>query len=443
MIQSTLSPDDSREIPCLAGKHLAGKHLTVSVPGSKSITNRALLLATMADGVSTLRGALFSDDSRSFLKCIQDLGFDARADEEKKTITVNGLGGRPPVNTASVYVGSAGTAARFLTAYLGACEGVWRLDASPQMRRRPMSPLLESLQRLGCEVACKETPGFFPFTLRSRGFQSDRIRVNIEDSSQFLSALLISACLSGSAMEIETTGTHGMAYIDMTCRMMKQFGVHTAVSRMPETVFTVPAGQSYHALDYQIEPDLSAACYFYAMAALLGISVTVRHVTPSSMQGDLCFLDVLAQAGCACRETPEGICVTGPADGRLKGTTVDMSSFSDQAITLAAIAPFADGPTVITGIGHIRFQESDRIRAIVTQLSQMGIRCKESTDSITIYPGHPVPSAVDTYEDHRMAMGFSLIGLRVPGIRIRNPQCCGKTFENYFDVLDTCVAKCL
>lgn len=420
MRQPALSPDDSREIPCLAGKRLAGKHLTVSVPGSKSITNRALLLAVMADGVSTLRGALFSDDSRSFLKCIQDLGFDARADEAQKIITVTGLGGRPPVDAASVYVGSAGTAARFLTAYLGACEGLWQMDASPQMRRRPMAPLLESLQRLGCEVICGETPGFFPFTLRSHGFQSHRIRVHIEDSSQFLSALLISACLSGHTLHIETAGTHGMAYIDMTCRMMEQFGVHTDISRSPETVFTVPAGQSYRALDYQIEPDLSAACYFYAMAAILGIPVTVRHVTPASMQGDLRFLDVLVQAGCTSRETPEGICVTGPADGHLRGVSVDMSSFSDQAITLAAIAPFADSPTVISGIGHIRFQESDRIRAIVTQLSRMGIRCEEGQDRITIYPGQPRPVAVDTYEDHRMAMGFSLTGLRVPGIRIRD-----------------------
>ena len=443
MKQTALSPDDSRKIPCLAGKDLTGRHLTVTVPGSKSITNRALLLATLADGVSTLRGALFSDDSRSFLKCIQDLGFAAYADEETKCITVTGLGGRPPVDTASVYVGSAGTAARFLTAYLGACEGVWHLDASPQMRRRPMAPLLDSLQRLGCEVSCGDKPGFFPFTLRSRGFQSGRISVNIADSSQFLSALLISACLSGHTMEIETKGTHGMAYIDMTCRMMEQFGIHTEITRTPETVFTVPAGQACRALDYQIEPDLSAACYFYAMAAVLGISVTVRHVSSSSMQGDLRFLDVLVRMGCIRRETPEGICITGPAGGRLKGVSVDMSSFSDQAITLAAIAPFADSPTVITGIGHIRFQESDRIRAIVTQLSGMGIRCEESRDSITVYPGTPSAHAVDTYEDHRMAMGFSLTGLRVPGIRIRNPQCCGKTFENYFDVLDACVAECL
>lgn len=433
----------AKEISCLAGTSLAGRHITVSVPGSKSITNRALLLATLAKGTSVLRGALFSDDSRHFLKCIQDLGFATIVDENKAEVTVTGLGGAVPAPEASIYVGSAGTAARFLTAYLGITPGTWHLDASEQMRRRPMEPLISALKTLGCEVTCHEQTDCFPFTLNANGFSTDKVSVDIANSSQFLSALLIASCLSEKDMNIEVLGTHGMAYINMTTKMMEQFGVHTLMEKEEEnTVYKTPAGQCYKALDYQIEPDLSAACYFYAMAAILGMSVTVKHVNQGSMQGDIQFLQLLTQMGCTLSENAEGLCITGPVGRKLKGITADMSSFSDQAITLAAIAPFADSPTTITGIGHIRFQESDRLAAIVTELGKMGIKCDATKDSVTIYPGTPTACAVDTYEDHRMAMGFSLIGLRVPGMVINNPGCCRKTFENYFEVLDEFIKEC-
>lgn len=445
MTSNSTSGLEAREIPCV-GACNSDKHILVSVPGSKSITNRALLLATLAEGTSTLRGCLFSDDSRHFLKCIQTLGFETKVNEEKAEITVIGLGGSIPTKEASIYVGSAGTAARFLTAYLGITPGTWHLDASEQMRRRPMEPLIRALETLGCEITCLEKPDCFPFILNSKGFGAHSVSVDIGNSSQFLSALLIASCLSGKDMDIEVLGTHGMAYIDMTTKMMEQFGVHTckqnAGNDSENTTYTTPTGQKYKALDYQIEPDISAACYFYGAAALLGISVTVNHVDLDSMQGDIQFLDLLVKMGCALTIGPNGLCITGPTDRKLKGIHIDMSSFSDQAITLAAMAPFADSPTTITGIGHIRLQESDRLHAIVTELGKMGIRCEETEDNVTIYPGTPVPCAVDTYEDHRMAMGFSLIGLRVPGIVINNPDCCRKTFENYFEVLDKFVKEC-
>ncbi len=433
---------NTRKIPCISGK-VNPKTITVSVPGSKSITNRALLLATLAQGTSTLKGCLFSDDSRHFLKCIQALGFDTNVDENNAEITVTGHGGSIPVSEASIYVGSAGTAARFLTAYLGITPGTWHLDASEQMRRRPMGPLLRALESLGCEISCHEKADCFPFTLNSKGFGKDTVSVDIGSSSQFLSALLIAANLSEKDMNIEVLGTHGMAYIDMTTTMMEQFGVLTSKTAGfdENTLYKVASGQTYHALDYQIEPDLSAACYFYAAAALLGNSVIVEHVTDKSMQGDLRFLDLLVQMGCRLTDTPKGLCITGPKDGKLKGIAADLSAFSDQAITLAALAPFADSPTTITGIGHIRLQESDRLHAIVTELGKMGIRCDETENSVTIYPGTPTPCTVDTYEDHRMAMGFSLIGLRVPGIVINDPECCRKTFENYFEVLDDFISR--
>lgn len=419
------------------GVAAAAGPLTVSVPGSKSITNRALLLATLADGVSCLRGALFSDDSRNFLKCVQDLGFVTRVDEENRMIEVKGLGGAVPVAEAEQYVGSAGTAARFLTAYLGLSRGVYHMDASEQMRRRPMAPLLDSLRELGCEVIYEGKEGHFPFTLRGHGFRKNRISINIDNSSQFLSALLIASCLSERDFTIRAEGVHGMAYIELTRRMMEQFGVR--VERNAEGDFLTRAGQRYRALDYRVEPDVSAACYFYAMSPLLNIPVLVEHVHFDSMQGDVEFVRILEKMGCSASDTPDGILVEPPRDGVFHGITVDMGACSDQAITLAAIAPCADGPTTITGIGHIRHQESDRISAIAAELTRMGIRCEEGADSIVIYPGIPRPAVVETYDDHRMAMGFALAGLRSEGIVIGNPACCRKTFEDYFEVLDRAV----
>lgn len=418
--------------------------LTVRVPGSKSITNRALLLATLAEGTSVLRGVLFSDDSRHFLKCVQDLGFETVVNETDKTISVTGRGGAVPRSEASLYVGSAGTAARFLTAYLGISQGIYHMDASQQMRRRPMAPLLDSLKELGCEILYEENlprEGYFPFVLKSHGFGSDAITVDIEHSSQFLSALLISSCLAGKDFTVRVQGSHGMAYIEMTRRMMEQFGV-CAKQTDPRT-FRIAAGQQYQALDYRIEPDVSAACYFYALAPLLGVPVLVEHVHFDSLQGDVAFLKILERMGCALEEKEQGITVLPPADNTFHGVTADMSACSDQAITLAAIAPFADSPTTITGIGHIRFQESDRIQAIVTELGRMGIRCEEdaASGSITVYPGTPKSCVVNTYDDHRMAMGFALIGLRVPGVAVHDPGCCRKTFENYFEVLEEALGR--
>lgn len=468
-----MSDNTTYQVPCIYEEMKKGAlhaPLTVSVPGSKSITNRALLLATLAEGVTTLRGVLFSDDSRHFLNCLESLGFETRVSEAERIVTVKGLGGVVPLKEASLYVGSAGTAARFLTAYLGISEGVYHMDASEQMRRRPMAPLLNSLRDLGCEITRTVSkdeeyptdsdlmPEQFPFTLHGHGFKRHDIRVNIDESSQFLSALLIASCLSEQDFTVSIEGSHGMAYIDITRNMMKQFGVtatplyycdggagnhectHCINSARPYA-FRIAAGQRYLPQDYQVEPDVSAACYFYAMSPLLGIPVRVDHIHFDSLQGDVAFLRILEQMGCSAEETEAGILLSPPAGGSFRGVTADMSACSDQAITLAAIAPFADGPTTITGIGHIRFQESDRLTAIATELGKMGIRCETTEDSLTIYPGAPMPSLVNTYEDHRMAMGFSLVGLRSAGIVIDNPGCCRKTFENYFEVLDEVINK--
>ncbi len=442
--------------------------ITVNVPGSKSITNRALLLAALANGESVLNGVLFSDDSRHFLDCVQKLGIETTVDEDAFRVTVNGHGGQVPATDAAVYVGSAGTAARFLAAFLGLSDGTHRMDASAQMRKRPMGPLLKTLTGMGASFSFEEKEGHFPFQVTGAGLLAGAecvhntngngnrntdntntndndhseisskqspvdVSVNINDSSQFLSALLISLGAYTGESVIHVEGTHGMAYIDMTVRMMEQFGIRV---QSENGVYKIAPQNGYQAKPYDIESDVSAACYFYAMAALLDISVTVPGVHEESLQGDVEFVHILEKMGCTCEDTPQGICVSGPKDGVLKGVDVNMHSCSDQAITLAAIAPFANAPTTIRGIAHIRLQESNRIAAICTELARMGIRCEEGEDSITIWPGTPKPAVIQTYDDHRMAMGFSLVGLRAEGIVIHDPLCCRKTFEHYFDVLD-------
>lgn len=412
--------------------------IETEVPGSKSITNRALMLAALANGKSVLQGVLFSDDSRHFLQCLVDLGFDLHIDEARCEVEIYGLGGQIPKREASIYVGSAGTAARFLTAMLGLSDGVYHLDASPQMRRRPMKPLLDCLMELGAVVTYEEKEGYFPFTIAGSGAGKREVTIDIGHSSQFLSALLMSAPMIKEDFTIHIAGDHGMSYIAMTIEMMEQFGCR--VKKVEERTYCIEAGQKYEQREYQIEPDVSAACYFYAMAPLLHADVKVRHVHRDSLQGDIAFLDILEQMGCIVEETENGIHVRGTAVGNYPGVSVNMKGCSDQTMTLAALAVFAKTPTVIEGISHIRLQESNRIAAIRTELERMGIRCEERENGITIFPGQPKPAVIQTYEDHRMAMAFSLVGMRADGIVIENPACCRKTFENYFAVLDEVTA---
>ena len=429
--------------------------LSVYVPGSKSLTNRALMLAALSEGETKLDGILLSDDSRHFIQCLRNLGYTVFLQEELHRIKIRGCGSRIPFESAKIYVGSAGTAARFLTAMLGLGGGTYHLDASEQMRRRPMAPLLSSLQSLGCRVTYEGEEGHFPFTLSSEGLTGNEVTVNIDDSSQFLSGLLMASVLTGRDFTIHVNGHHGLSYVDMTANLMQRFGArvqkiyrrspHLSESGLPVDIISyhIPAFPAYCRRSYTIEPDVSAACYFYAMAAILGGSVCVCDVHRNSLQGDIAFVDLLCRMGCRCEDTSYGIQLTGPANGKLHAVDVDMGTFSDQALTLAAIAPFADGPVTIRGISHIRLQECDRIEAILTNLHAMGIRAEYSSDDVlTIEPGQPQPAKIQTFHDHRVAMAFTVTGLRAKGIIILDPMCCKKTFENYFDVVDTIISSC-
>ncbi len=409
--------------------------VTAKVPGSKSATNRAMLLAALANGESTVRGGLKSGDSDSFINCLKELGFevyDAPFGEMNRIVTIKGNGGKIPVRKASINVGSAGTAARFISAMLAFSEGEYDIESSEQMKKRPMSPLIETLRSCGATVICTESEGHFPIKVKGAGDKiPDEFGVNIDESSQFLSALMTASGTLKRKTVINISGSHGMKYAEMTMKMMEEFGVKSCFEERENGLVCEISGGGYTAADYNVEPDVSAACYFYAMAAVSGADIAVEGVKRNTLQGDIEFLNILEKMGCTIHETALGLAVKGNK-GRLKGGfTADMSSFSDQALTLAAIAPFADAPITITGIGHIRYQECDRIKAIVNNLNLMGIKTEEYTDKTVIYPGTPVQCDIETYDDHRTAMSFAVTGLR-SGLRIKNPECCKKTFSNYF-----------
>ncbi len=413
------------------------KEIKVEVPGSKSITNRALLLAALSSSRCVLKGILFSDDSRAFLDCLQNLGFEVEIFEEKKEAIIQGTGGKIPNQKATVNVRSAGTAARFLTVMLALAGGEYEMNASEQMCKRPMEPLLSVLKEAGVVFEFHGEVGHFPFTMKSENIKMKEVTIDTKISSQFASALLMSGVILSGGLTVNMSGDRvDGSYIKMTLEMMEQFGI--CVTREINSVSVLYA-EKFGLEEYTVEPDVSGACYFYAMAPLLKTNVIVLGVHKNSLQGDIKFLEVLEQMGCKAEETEEGICIRGSELSHYEGVTISMKDFSDQTMTMAAIAPFANSPTLIQNVGHIRFQESDRISAIVTELNRMGIICREVQEEEGIYiePGTIREVEVETYDDHRMAMAFSLIGVKTGKVTILNPGCCKKTFENYFEVLET------
>ena len=393
-------------------KPFVGKPIIeVTVPGSKSITNRALLLAALSEGKSVLKGVLFSDDSRVFMEALKTLGYEIDVNEKEAKVTIVGHGTQIPKQAADVYVGSAGTAARFLTAMLALSGGHYHVTSSKQMQARPMRPLLEALECLGAKFQFLEDEYCFPFEILGREESSEKKKVplNIDASSQFLSALLLNGVFSKTGFDVVLTGKRdAKAYVKISMKMMEEFGV--SMRQKSENEYEILPLGHYTAREYQIEPDVSAACYFYAMAAINGGVARAAHVHFDSSQGDVKFLRVLEKMGCTVTDEPDGICLRGPEDG------------------------------ILHGVAHIRRQESNRMQAIVNELTRLGISCEETEDGLIIHPKTPKcsdenPVVIQTYEDHRMAMAFAVIGTKVPGIRIDDPLCCRKTFENYFEWL--------
>jgi 3-phosphoshikimate 1-carboxyvinyltransferase len=401
-------------------------------PGSKSYTNRALLLAGLASGTSTLSGALFSDDTMHMARGLAALGLDVQADETSRTFTVAGGGGRVPAARASVYVGNSGTTARFLAPMMALGRGTYELDGDEAMRARPIQPLLDAMAALGGRAKSLRDNGCLPIRIEGSGFEGGRARMPGAISSQFFSALLMVGPRLRRGVVLEVEGELvSKPYLEVTAQAMKAFGAtlkHEAFRR-----FEVAVG-GYEATSYEVEPDASAASYFFAAAAVTRGKVVVKGLGSSSLQGDLQFVRLLEKMGCRVRQTATETEVTGPP--KLSGIEADMAGLSDTAQTMAAIAPFANAPTRITGIGFIRKKETNRIAAVVTELTRLGIRAEEENDGFVVYPGTPRPGRVETYADHRMAMSFSILGLAAHGIDILNPACVSKTFPEYFTELE-------
>ena len=407
-------------------------HATVALPGSKSYSNRALLVAALARGRSEITAALWSDDTRYMHRALEALGVRVHADEATRTFVVDGVDGRFPVSDAALEIGNAGTAARFLTAAVALGHGTFVIDGSPAMRKRPIQPLLDGLRALGVDAESRDGNGCPPVVVRTGGLRGGHARMRGDISSQYFSALLLAAPYAERDVEIEVEGELVSApYITMTLSTMEAFGV--GAEREGDRHFRVPAGQRYEARDYAVEPDASGASYFFAAAAVTGSRVIVPRLGHSSAQGDLGLLDVLRRMGCEVSIEDDEITVQGPP--QLRAVDADFTRMGDVATTLMAIAPFADGPVTVRGIAQTHFEESDRPVAAATELRRMGLRVDSEWNSVTIHPGEPRPTDVQTYDDHRIAMSFAVTGLRAPGIRIVDPTCVSKTFPEYFRML--------
>lgn len=406
---------------------------TVRVPGSKSLTNRALLIAALANGKTCLTNALFSDDSRYFAKALQTLGFDVQLDEANYSMAVTGLGGKIPAKKAELFIGNAGTAARFLSAFLTLGNGEYILDGEPRMRERPIGDLIEALNQLGVEMEAKNNCP--PVEIFAKGLPGGKTRIAGDISSQFLSALLMTAPYAQSSIEVElTTDLNSKPYVDMTISIMKDFGIE--IERDQYSHFTIHPSAYSPITNYSIESDASAASYFFATPAICGGMVRVENISRKSVQGDIGFLDVLTKMGCVVKELDNSITVHRLSS--IVGIDIDMRDIPDTAQTLAAIAPFADSPTRIRGIASARVKETDRVHATCVELDRLGVRVEEHEDGMTIHPCQTFkPANIQTYNDHRMAMAFSLIGLRFDGVTIENPSCVSKTFPDYFQVLES------
>jgi 3-phosphoshikimate 1-carboxyvinyltransferase len=409
---------------------------TVRVPGSKSISNRALILAALSHPTkgSELRGILRSEDTEVLIDALLALDIRVRTDSPDDVVHVRrGVWGRIiPAESADLFVANSGTSMRFLTALVSLGQGRYRIDGVSRMRERPIEDLLAALRQLGVRVSTERQDGYPPVLVEANGLSGGPVRIKGDVSSQFLSGLLMAAPLAQREMTIEVEGPIVSApYVAMTVEMMRQFGVE--VETDGARYFRVPTRPWYDARSWDIEPDASAASYFFAAAAITRGEITVAGLGGSSLQGDLRFVDVLEQMGCGITRGPLGYTVAG---GPLRGIDVDMNAMSDCVMTLAAVACFAKSPTTIRRVAHIRHKETDRLQALATEVRKLGPRVEEFPDGLTIIPGALHGAAIDTYNDHRMAMSLALVGLTIPGLVIRHPACVAKTYPHFFEDLE-------
>ena len=406
-------------------------------PGSKSISNRAFVCAALARGTSQLTGMLDSQDTRIMAAALAALGVPLQADWEAATVTVEGVGGVIPAEEATLDCAASGTTMRFLAAVCGLGHGTYHLDGTARMRQRPIGDLLAALRELGIDAEAGSPGGCPPVTIRSHGLAGGTASIRGSTSSQFASGLALAAPCTERGMTLEFIGTLvSLPYLEMTRRVMASFGGRCDV--VGDRTWHIPAG-GYEGREYDIEPDASAASYFFAAAAITGGSVTVEGLSRRSMQGDVAFCDALERMGCTVHwdegdasGTGNSVTVTGRAS---RGIDIDMNAISDTVPTLAVVALFADTPTTIRNVAHIRDKETDRIGDLVRELRTLQADATEHADGLTISPAPLATASLRTYDDHRMAMSLALAGLVVPGVAIQDPGCVGKTFPGYWSRL--------
>ncbi len=416
------------------------------IPGSKSLTNRALLLAALAEGASTLTGVLFSDDTRVMMQALKDLGFTLDIDEGSHTVTVHGQGGIIPAKEAKLHLGNAGTAMRFLTAAccLGEPGSVYELDGIPRMRERPIGELVEPLRQLGANIEYLGEVGYPPLRIHG-GIKGGEVKVHNTLSSQYISAMMMIGPLCPNGLTLDL-GRHitSHPYVNLTAAAMEDFWVPGAFFNLNTHRVTIKPKQYSARLNYAIEPDASNASYFYAAAAAtLGASVCIRELHWNSYQGDTKIAQVFRDMGASIEEGNDddrfiSVChadALHPPSADFQ----DMNDIPDAAMTIATLAVLANGPTTIRNVGNWRVKETDRMAAMQAELTKLGATVEVNGDDITINPpasGKITPAAIDTYDDHRMAMAFTVIGLAQPGVTINDPDCVNKTFPDFFKYLD-------
>ena len=411
---------------------------TIDLPGSKSLTNRYLTCLALADGAGVLHGVALGDDVLRMIEGLRALEISVEVRSDGDELRVHGCRGQIPATGAAIDAGNAGTAMRFLTALCCLGQGRYRLDGSPRMRARPIGALVGALQQLGGALGYDGAEGFPPVTMAACGLRGGRVRFESPPSSQYVSALLMVAPYAVRDVLIDIAGQPtSKPYMDMTIAVMHELGVEALASDAGDR-FIVPVGQRYRAKTLRVEPDASAASYFWAAAAIVGGRVRVNGLTRHSSQGDVGFVDVLAKMGCRVIEEDDALGVEGPPTGELHGIDVDLNAMPDTAQTLAVAALFARGPTCIRNVANLRIKETDRLAALQSELIRLGARVDMTPDSLTVHPPEEIqPATIETYDDHRMVMSFALAGLRRTGVRIKNVGCVSKSFPDFFDMLET------
>lgn len=408
---------------------------TIRMPGSKSISHRSAIAAGLAMGESKLTGFLACEDTLYSISVLKELGVEISTEGE--TLEVKGMGGgfTPLQGRREFYLGNSGTSMRLLLSTVSLAKGEFLLTGNPQILKRPVEELVDALNQLGVEAFCLEQNGCPPVLVRSRGIKGGKVTISGQKSSQYLSSLLLSGPYAEKGIEIEVTG--GLVsgpYVDITIEVMREFGV--SVFRDGSRYFRVPAGGRYVPRQLAIEGDVSAASYFWAAAAVAGGIITTENIRPHTTgQGDIGFLEILQQMGCRVEREMNRVTVYG---GPLSGIDADMGAMPDQVPTLASIALFADGETSIRNVPHVRFKESDRLKAIALEWSKLGGQVEELTDGLVICGGgrlHGGP--VESHDDHRLAMSLAVVGLKVPGVKIRNEDCVNKSLPQFWKLWDS------